>query len=629
MHALSRTLLLSLAGTLLMSMLACAAGARRFQDHGIPAPVSESRGTIATADAQGNPMILAMALAPPRNSLLCIDAQTGKTEQFWYPRKEAHTGASYDLLLASTGMFYVMMDDTFLEFDTKGKAWTFGQDTNAGTAMSYAEAPDGTIYAATYPNCFLLAYDPKAKTIEKIGQFDTVEKYPSYMAVDAEGWVYAGIGTAHANLVGFNPKTGERVQFAEESKRTVGAGNVFMGVDGNVYGRAHHTQGWLKLSGGKAEPVEKVPAKKALPGIKWSSTFPTFPDGGRFENFDMPNRTFTFVSAKGEKRQVTFDYESDGAAITSMLAGPGGKIYGSTCHPFRLFSYDPKADKLVNYGGLKAVGGGNWCDLDFVGNTVFGGSYAGGVLYEFDTTKPWADVSGDAANPKNLCQYKASNGRPRVVLALPDKRTVLMSGYPGYGRVGSGIVFYDLESRQATLIENKDLLEGHSTVTLKALPDGTVVGGTSVLAPGGGSAIVKNGRIFLMDPASRKIIFDVEPIQDGGNINCVEVGPRGKVFGITSTARFFVFDPETRKTIHEADLSQYGHVTRDNKTLLLGPKDRLYALLDNHLLRISAKTYTAQVQTKMIEPATTGIGILDGRLYFAVHSHIWSYRLPK
>ena len=94
MHVLSRTLLLSLAGVLVMSMLACTAGAGRFQDHGMPAPVSESRGSIATVDAEGNPMILAMALAPPRNSLLCIDARTGKTEQFWYPRKDAPTGAS-------------------------------------------------------------------------------------------------------------------------------------------------------------------------------------------------------------------------------------------------------------------------------------------------------------------------------------------------------------------------------------------------------------------------------------------------------------------------------------------------------------------------------------------------------
>jgi hypothetical protein len=396
----------------------------RFQAHGVAAPVSECRGAIATADAQGNPLILAMALDAGA-SLLVIDARNATTEQFWYPERGAISEPNYCLMVSSTGRFYAMMGDVFLEFDVGNREWSFAQDMKLGTAMALAEGGNGTIFAGTYPESQLLAFNPNARKLTHLGQLDPVEKYPSSLAADDSGWLYAGIGTARANLVAFHTQTGERRQLVGEPDRGHGTGKVYKGQDGHVYGQLPGNP-WLRLSGGNAEPVQEPGPKAECRAINWQAVYRVFPDGATLETLDLPDKAFTVVDAVGSRAQHTFDYVSTGAPITSMTAGPGGKVYGSTCHPFRLFACDPATGSVTNLGGLKAVGGGNWCGLAAVGATVYGAEYAGGRLYAYDTTQPWQDSGDAAANPRTVAQYKSAICRPRTALAHPDGRVLLL-----------------------------------------------------------------------------------------------------------------------------------------------------------------------------------------------------------
>lgn len=608
-----------------------------FIDHGIAAAISESRGAIATADADGNPIILAMSLdmykGAARTSLLVIDSRTGETEQYWYTKQEASSPANYCLMVSSKQLFYIMLGDVFLEFDIGQRKWTFAKDMQLGTAMSLVEGEDGTIYAGTYPQSHLLAFDPKTREIVHLGQLDPVEKYPFTLATDPAGWIYAGIGTVRANLVAFNLETKERRQLVKDSDRGTGTGHVREGEDGQIYGQLPGKQ-WLRLHDGKAAPVDEASPKAPIMNINWGSVFRGFPDGSKLAAFDLPGKTFEVVDADGNKSTLTFDYASGGALITSMIAGPGGKVYGSTCHRFRLFVCDAKTGTVESLGGLRKVGGGNFCGLAVLDDTVYGAAYCGGWLYAFDTTKPWQDSDDENANPRVVAQYNPEITRPRMALAVPEKGAIVYAGFPGYGHVGGSMAFYDVDTGESTLLTNEEILPGHSTITLRyvAAVEGVparLVGGTSIAAPGGANPVANTGKLYIMDWESRKVVFDMEPVPGASEVNCIEVGPSGKVYGITNTSQLFVFDPATREIVHTQDLREYGGPLRPDQSLLLGPDGRLYALLNRTLVEVSTKDYGIQKVASLPLPTTAGLGICEGRVYYGVGSRVWSYALPE
>ena len=604
----------------------------RFVDHGVAAAVSESRGAIATADAQGNPLILAVPMdtfnGAMRTSLIVIDARTGRTEQYGYPEKGAPSAPNYCLMVSTRGMFYAMFGDVFVEFDINQRKWTFGENAGLGTAMSLAEGPDGAIYAATYPQSQLLAFDPDARKLTHLGRLDPAEQYPSRLAVHADGWVYAGIGTARANVVAFNVATKERRQLIDEADRATGMGEVHLGQDGQIYGRLPG-KAWLRLHEGAAEPVEEPSPKAPLPNIYWGSLYGALPDGSTVTAFDLPGKSFEIAAPDRQRTRRTFDYESAGALITSLEPGPDGKVYGSTCHPFRLLACDTKTGDVTNLGGLGAVGGGNFCAMAVLDGLVYGAEYAGGRLYAYNPAAPWKDTGDEEANPRLLAQYAAAICRPRTAIALHDRKLVVYAGFAGYGLVGGGIGFYDAAKDEAALLENEDLLPGHSAITLRALPDGRLVGGTSVGAPGGGHPTATTARLFLMDLEPRQVVFSIEPVAGASEINCIEVAPDGKVYGITNTTQLFVFDPESQTVVHTQDLGGRGGPLRPDQSLRLGPDGRLYALMSGELLEVSTKDFAVTTLATLPQRATAGAAISGGRVYYAVGSHVWSCALSQ
>ncbi|MCP4641786.1 MAG: hypothetical protein GY851_15190 [bacterium] len=604
----------------------------KFIDHGVAAAVSESRGVIAAATSDGTPVIAAMSYdiyeGASRTSLLLIDPATGATEQFWYPKKDAPSAPDFSLMTSAAGRFYVMLGDVFLEFDLDERRWSFDEDPGKGTAMSFGEGPDGTIYAGTYPNAHLLAFNPESRILTDLGRFDPIEKYPSSLAVDDAGWVYAGIGTARANVVAINTATKERRQLVEETDRGTGTGYVYRASDGMVYGRLPGKP-TFRLHNGEAEPVDPPPAPVPTRSISWGRMVADFPGGGKIAAFSIPNKTLAIEAADGTRRTLSFDYESAGAGITSMTVAPDGTVYGSTCHPFRLFRLAPGTGAIENLGGLSAVGGGNFAGLDVRGTTVYGGEYAGGRLYAFDTTKPWNDSDDAEANPRMLVQYKRDVCRPRTALAHPDGRHVLYAGFAGYGLVGGGIGIWDAETNESTLLANAEVLPGHSVITLDALPNGDVACGTSIDTPGGATPVADTGRVLVLDWQTRTAAFSLEPVPGARDVNCVAVSRDGRVFGITNTSCLFALDVVGEQVTATADVSGYGNPVRPDQSLFFSPNGRLLLLLNKTLLEVSPSDLSVRELAKLPEAAGAGVALSRDRVYYAVGARIRSCRVPE
>ncbi|MBI3945385.1 MAG: hypothetical protein HY321_05665 [Armatimonadetes bacterium] len=615
----------------LCSVPALVAPAPAFVDHGVGAPVAESRGVVAATDAAGRGLVVACSLdMGARGWILVTDVARKETRQYWFP-EGVRNAAPYVSLLSANGRFYTAAGPILLEFDLDRREWTYqgvpcrAEGTYLGSAL--VDGPDGLIYAGGYPNCRLVSHNPKTREMVDYGQMDPAEHYFTYLAFDSAGWAYCGIGTARFNLVAFHPKTRERRQLLKEEERKLGTASVYRGVDGNAYGAAGDQ--WYRLFEGAAAPIAKEDAAPPAPTgtLPWGAARGSFPDGRVLKSYDLPQRRLVIEDPrKKQAEEIRFDYESGGAQITSLVAGPDGKVYGSSAHPMHFFSYDPGRGALEDLGPVRRVSGGNFCAMAVQGRHIAAPSYSGGIFHLFDTTRPFNGGFGDDPNPRELAQWKSDITRPRAALAHPDGRHVLMAGFAGYGMRGGGLGICDLESGQADLIRHTDLIPDQSTVTLKALPNGDLVGGTSVETPGGGHPTEMEGVLYLLDWKTRKVIYRTAPVPGARQVHSVEVGPDSLVYGLASGSRFFIFDPKSREVLHRDDLSQYGDPARP--ALAFGPDGGLHALFTKAIARIDPGTRRHEKVADAPGPVTAGLAIQGGRIYFAVGAHLWSCALP-
>lgn len=610
----------------IVSLAACAhAQDERFIDHGVGAPVAESRGFVAAQDAEGDPLLIALSLdQSPRGWILLVDPQSGETEQFYYPEGVPNS-APFASLMSENGRFYTFAGRVLLEFDPAAREWLFhgipAPSESCVTGSAVIDAPDGKIYAGTHPHSRLVSYDPATQEMADLGQLDPAEAYPTHMAADDAGWIYAGIGTARQNAVMFSTKTGECIQIPPEDQRVHGTGYVYLGTDGNVYARVNDR--WWRCYAGEAEevPDEGRPARVPNGSFGWGQRDATLPDGTKVR-LNLPERRLTVTPPEGEPREVAFNYESEGASITSIAAGPDGNVYASTCHPMHLVRYDPTADELTDLGPVPTIGGGNMCAMTAAGDCLYAASYSGGHVWRYDPAAPWQPSDPHAPNPVALAQYKSDLCRPRACVTDANKRWVVSGGFAGYGLCGGGLAIHDRESGETTLLTHEELIPYESTITMRFLPDGTLAGGTSISTPGGGHPQATQGSLYLFDMSSREVIFTTNPIEGAAEVFSIEVGPDGLIYGLASGSRFFVFDPQAREVVHTEDMSAYGALPR--QTLTLGPDGNIYATFTASIVRITPGTFAHE---KLAEPPRSigaGTVILDGRLYYASGSHIWS-----
>lgn len=358
------------------------------EDLGIAARTAEIRSLIVGRDRSGKRFILCRAQDNgDRGYLLFTDVERGETTQYFNP-EEVRQGDNFGSVLSSAGVFYYdQAGGHVLAFDTETRTTRYlGRPDPANTHfMVYTEAPDGKIYMGGFPRAAVSCYDPATGTFRDFGRMDPEEKYVGHIAADREGWVYAGIGTARANIVALNPATGEKIQLLPEAERSIGYGQVVAGTDGFVYG-SFGDNFRVKLLAGKvveaaAMRVEPQPVKAA----KFGGRILDFGDGSKVLSYSIDDRKIILREADGTVREFAFDYRSGGVNITSLGGALNGTVYGSTSHPMHFFKVDGSSGQVTDFGfGV----GGNFCAITTDGKMVYACEYPGGRLWRFDPAQP-------------------------------------------------------------------------------------------------------------------------------------------------------------------------------------------------------------------------------------------------
>ena len=540
----------------------------------------------------------------------------------------------YSSILSSRNKFYTHFNSHFVEFDPEKRAFTFYHKTAPQMAMGMTEDDRGVIWSVTYPQSGVVSFDPKTREFKDYGHVhkENWQQYQRHVAADDTGWIYFGIGSTASHIIGFDPRTEKARPMIPENERVRGAGEVYRDLNGKVYGYPGGGEGnWYEFYKGEARKIGKRPEIKKKPIVTSSQELfhREFPDGKRLRTCDLVERTMTVEDA-GTKTVKTlhFDYRSEGAHIMGLAVAPDGTICGGTSFPMRFFSYDPKNDKWTNRACH-----GQWNTVARQGDRFFVGGYGHGFLLEWDPARPWVptEEGNKDSNPLFLTQCHPAINRPHHLLAHPDGKTLVLAGTPDYGYTGGGLLFWDRRTKTRTLLEHTDILPQQATMSMVALPDGKLLGGSTTSPGTGGEKKAGQAELYVMDMVTKKVEWHEPVLPNVQDYSDMCLGPDGLVYGVADRSRFFVFDPAKRKIIHQQDTTaEFGRTNSQQgpRIFVLDPQRTIYMLFTKGIARVSPGTFRITMLANSPVPVGPGGDYCNGRIYFASGSHLYSYRVP-
>jgi hypothetical protein len=603
-----------------------------FKDHGVATPVSTSRGTVATVDGAGKPVVLCWLFDHTGGyAMLVLDAETGKADQVATPFPPGGD-CPYASILSSRNKYYTHFNSYFSEFDPAKRAFTFYEKTSPQMAMSMTEDDKGRIWSATYPQGGLVCFDPKTGKLTDYGHVypQNWNEYPRSIAADDAGWIYFGDGSTANQIVIFDPKTVKATPVIPDDKRTHGSGLVYRSTDGKVYGHANEGQksDWYMLYKGQATVLAHHVVKDVKTYIAGAQGLfdRDFPNGLRIKELDLIEKVLVVENPKtGESKEFHFDYTSEGAHIMGLALAPNKTICGGTAFPMRFFSYDPAADKWVNRQAYI-----QWNTVGMRGDKFFVGGYTGGFLLEWDPAKPWVNTERDNpnSNPLFLTECAPTINRPHRLLPHPDGRLVIMTGGPDYGYTGGGMLIWDRQTKSPTVLADKELIPDQSTVSLVALPKGKLLGGSTTSPGTGGEKKAKEAEIYVLDLATKKIGWHAVAIPGVQEYTDMTAGPKGLVYGFADRRLFFVFDPVKRQVVNQQPTEATFGLTsyqQGPRVFVRGPKGQVYILFEKGIAIVDPGKFTIRMLADSPVQITTGGDYYNGRIYFTSQSHVLSW----
>lgn len=626
-----------------------------FRDLGVPADAAESRTAAVCTNGSGEARVVIAA----HGFVLIVRPEDGSCLQLPFP----HPCEEYPYMTfaGKDGMFYTGAGTLFMVVDPFAGRYVFAEHVGeAGELVGFSFAEDemnGTVYFTAYPHCRLFAYRPLAPECERFaslppnivsyGKLDDEEKYPSYLAVDRFGWVYAGIGTEKRDIVAMHLASGERRSLVPAAERSQGVAVVHQSEDGEVYGYwrdlvsadappsvghaaeqqdAAERRDWVRLAQGAKCSVswtEVSPSRYS--GIGFARVHRRLPGEQYVVKHDLAERELWIGDRRGgEPRVIRLDYTCKGAELSPLVTGPDGHVYGTSNHPLHFYRYDLSAQRIVNYGGkaIEQGGGGNICAYAVSGGLLGGAVYAGGHIHLFDTSRP-VQLEGMERNPRRVAQH-AEIFRPRSALAHSDGTHLVFGGFGAYGTAGGGLCIYDRMTGNSEVLTHEQVVPFHSTLGLAEAASGDVYGATSVETPGGAEPKESRARIYRMRWSDRTVVESWSPLAVR-EIHWIYIDERERIHGLTSTSHYFVFDPHEAKLLVEEDLSTWGEPVRTG--FVEGPNGTLYGVLRHAIYRIDLRACRTERLAESPTPITAGLALAGGRLFFGSGSHLWSYRL--
>lgn len=585
----------------MVTILLCWAGAGKaghFENLGVPIKSAGLFGAAVGVDEKENEVIYFNCSQPGgRLFLLQVNPKTGDSRQFEAPIGEG----ARDLIVAPNHCVYLgtWEGGYLLKFNPKQPdrgLVSLGKPSATETYMwHFAIGNDGCVYTCTYPQARLIRHDPKTDQSEDFGRLDPTEMYARTVASSTNGFVYVGIGTVRAQIIQFNPKTGEKKSLIAEADRPAGTGLVFRGEDGAVYGRV--TGRYFRCD------ADRLTALKDLPSIP----NPKLRDGREITSTSVENGKVSYTLTKNGKSVVNrVAFESKGLQLFAIGAGPDGNIFGSSVLPLEIFEFNRTTRTSRHLGNSP---GAEVYSFVTDGKLLYACSYPRSYLTVYDPVKPWKFGESRANNPRGIGYMGDGHLRPRAMII----------GFDGLG-------IYDPSKYR--IVENyRNLIQDQGISALCSEPGTKMIfGGSAIGAGGGGRAVAKECVVFAWDPTKKQKAWEKVIVPGDSNVAAMAIA-HGKVFGVSRPSQtLFVVDPKTFEIVHQAKVP-FGSV-HEVSLAYYQPHDCIYGLAKNSVFKVDPKTFEITEIGRSLDPITCGFAITEDGIYFGSKTQLirWNWK---
>ncbi len=467
-----------------------------------------------------------------------------------------------------------------------------------------AVGTDNKLYGCTYASAKLVRFDPATGQGEDLGRMSETEAYARSVAADDNGFVYVGIGMEQRDLVAYEIATGEHRGIRPEGDTGTGAFQVVRGVDGKAYAAGAT---WWRLEGFSASPSE-APERPQ----------PALADGRRV-TYD--GRNVAVWDVNGEATQHPTNYQGKSQGMFRIGLGPDDRIYGSTAMPIHFIWADPDSE---DWAEIAEAGGGEFYSFLTWRDKLIGAAYsAPSPVMLYDPAKPWAPGPTAADNPWQISYEGQNQGwRPGAMVSGTDGK-VYIGAVSGYGLLGGPLCVYDPETGH--IDQYLHLVEDQSVWALAVLPNGLIVGGTTIGGGGGSHATQTEAKFFLWSPKTRKKVFETVPVPGAGTIDALALGRNGMVYGFAGDT-MFVFSPREGKVVHTAPTG-LGSVIFN--AVAPGPEGKLYGLYSKGIFTVDETTHEARSVAEYPDGINGGFAIRGRQVFFTSGPTVVSYTLPE
>ncbi len=599
-----------------LGVVALSAFASGFDDLGVPVTVGMNMGWLIGPNAAGDKDLVYVDVHQDAGPLfmLAVDPDTGECAQYNAPA-DCDTGAwGFHLGPDNRIYFGTWGRGQVLRFDPKhpdrGIVLLGSPSASETYIWCYCTGPDGKLYGGTYGNAHLIRVDPATDKLEDLGRMDDREEYTRSIAAD-DRYVYVAVGYAKANLVRFDPKTGEHVSILPDAFRVPGCPYVYRGADGKVYaGMSGKT---FRLDDGKLVEIQNG-TQASAPGLKLRD--------GRYISDQDVDSFVIHNPADNSARTAKFTPHGEGANTFVIGAGPDGLIFGSTAMPLRMFRYDPRTGQSVDLGNPCPPAGGEIYSFLAVDGKLWSCAYPSSVLSVYDPAKPWSVGPSPDSNPRVFGALGDGHLRPRAMILGPG-RDLYIGSHPPYGELGGAMAVFD---RGAFRVEEnyRNLIPNQSIVALAYDPATNLVfGGSSIVGGGGAHVTETEAHFFVWDPVGKRKVDDLTFGPETTTINAMVVAG-GKVFFFTVPSNLLcVYDIASRKIVHKAPTAQPSVL---DTSLGVAHDGRLLGLTSRGVIAIDTATYEVTEIAQSPVPVSCGFALTEDAVYFGSGVHLYRYR---
>jgi hypothetical protein len=547
--------------------------------------------------------------------LLAVNPDTGKMKQFNGPLSSEMGSWGYTVDHENRIYLGSYYHAHLLRFDPKKEDWDDlgrpGGETES-FICALTTAPDGKIWGGTYPSAKLFSYDPKTGVIQDYGRMDPDQFY-CYPTAGEDGFIYCAIQFEKMDIVVFDPEKKAKTSLIPLEHRKPGHMSLVKGKDGKVYARIPITGPWFLIEEEKGlveAPLSHIPF---IPKV--------LPDGRDFYFIDNNILRIRNPLTKEEK-EILLEYKAAGAYIFVVGTGPGGRIYGSSMLPLRLFVYDPHTQSLTNLGKA-AYASGEIYSMGSLNDKLYLCSYPEARLSVYDPQKPLRFGDKEDSNPRDLGPIGNEQYRPRTMIAGPHGR-VYIGSYPDYGLLGGAISVYDPKKNEKRVYRH--IVQNQSIASLAYIEKfDLIAGGSSIRGGTGTHAIEREAKLILWDPKEERKIFEIVPVPEAKAILSLAVTVDGMLYGITDNEKVFVFDSERREVKKIFDL---GFKEPRGISLQLGPDLRLYGLAKEAIFFIDPRNDQISLVLSPPIPIHSGMAMLGQKIYFGSDANLWEFEIP-